>query len=75
MKVCAPVPKATPLTLIESPFSIQLTFIPPAAVHSVSTPVAQAIVSASWRTYGLRVPTCGGPAVVMFICGIVPSAL
>jgi hypothetical protein len=55
----APVPKAAPLTLIQSPFSIQPTFMPSSLERSVSTPVAHAIVSASWRTYGLRTPTCG----------------
>mgnify|MGYP006173342961 CR=1 FL=1 len=35
----------------------------------------QAIVSASCRVYGLSVPFCGAPAVVMPITGMVPSAL
>jgi hypothetical protein len=33
------------------------------------------MVSASWRTYGLSVPFCGAPAVVMEIVGMVPSEL
>jgi hypothetical protein len=56
-------------------FSIQPTSMPPSAAGSVSTPDSQAIVSASWRTYGLSVPICGAPVVVMLIVGIVPSAL
>ena len=49
------------------------TSMPPSLEGSVSTPDSQAIVSASWRTYGLRVPTWGAPVVVMVIVGIVPS--
>ena len=50
------------------------TFIPPPLAGSVSTPDAQALVSASCRMYGLSVPICGAPVVVMLIVGIEPSA-
>ncbi len=46
--------------------------MPPSLDGSVSIPEPQAIVSASWRTYGFNVPTWGAPEVVMFMVGIVP---
>lgn len=49
--------------------------MPPSLDGSVSMPEPQAIVSASCRPYGFSVPTCGAPAVLMVIVGIVPLEL
>src|SRR5436305_10305294 len=75
LKDAAPEPKATPLTLIQSPFSICETFNPPSLDVCVSTPDSNAIVSASCRTYGSSVPIWGAPVDVMLIVGKLPSAL
>ena len=68
-KPLAPVPRLTPLILIQSPLPMAVTSMPPSMQGSVSIPpvwitLSRLNISASWRTNGLTGASCATLSVV-----------